>query len=586
MATQEAVVTAPPQAPKKPKKKKRVRRVIKSLITFIIVLAVLAGAAFAVWYFVFREEEAESEILTAVAQIGTIQSTVQNYGSARAGGNAAVSVPLKGVIQDVYVGMNSVVFEGDPLFTFYSPDAAEEVQKAQAAVDAAQKQLDDALAELEDARKDVQDLQAQEGLLIVTAPFSGKLMEVKETAAGQLLEKGYEIASLINDRQMRLTLYFSYAYENDLYVGQPVSVSVPSLMSILPGAVEEIHKVSFVSPEGGLFFEVDIVLDNPGALTEGMAASASVTANGVDLTPYEGGELKYYGRQALTTAMAGTVEALGDLRNYMDVEAGQVLLTQSKDVLEADLQTKQATVESKAATVAEKEEALAKAQEALTKAREAEEVSVYTAPISGTVGAYPEPGQEVEANNTVVTITDTSVMTVQISVDDRNISYIKPGMEIQLTDWNGMSYIGVVTKIDIDGAQYGSGMTTYPVILSVENMAGTLQPGQGLNYSFVTTESVDCVTVPIQCVKSIVDTDGNPQKVVFVKADEKPENAVEFEMPEYYGEYPPYPSAEEGYWPVPVETGISDRYNIEITAGLEAGAEIFNAYMMTGAYSY
>lgn len=588
MAIEEAVAVTPPEAPKKkPRKKKRLRRVVKSLITLIIVLAVLGAAAWAVWYFVFREEKPEGEILSSTAQLGTIQSSVQGYGSSRAGTNAAVSVALKGVIQEVFVAPGDIVMEGQPLYSIYSPDAAAQVQKAQEDVDNGRKANEAAVKRLETANEDLAKLRAGADGLTVRAPFSGKLTETAEIAPGRMLNAGERIATLVNDRQMRLPLYFSYAYENDIYVGMPVRVSVPALMLFVDGTVEAVYKVNYVSPEGGSFFEADIVFDNPGTLTEGMTASATAMAGGVEILPYDGGTIEYSDTLDVTAALSGTVSSLGTLRSYMDVEAGDVLLIQDRDAYEQELESLEAAVEEAQKQVEESAAQLAKLEETLALAQEAEQNAVVYAPVSGTVTSCAiVPEQEVEAGTTVITITDTSVMTVQISVDDRNISYISPGMEVTLSDWNGNTFIGIVTKIDIEGAQFGTGMSSYPVTLEVENMDGRLQQGMGLNYSFVTTESVDCVTVPIQCVKSIVDLEGNPQTVVFVKADEKPENAVEFEMPEYWGDYPPYPSEEDGYWPVPVETGISDRYNLEITSGLEKGTEIFNAFMMTGAYSY
>lgn len=584
------VPEAPPSPvpPRQPPKGKRRRKAVKRIVTVAVVLLVIAAIAFAMWFFVFREKKEEGKILSAMSQIGTIQSTVSGYGSARAGASAAVSVTLKGVIQEVYVNVGDVIFEGMPLYSIYSPDAATQVQKAQEDVDNAQKELDSAQKAQETAQRDLEKYRGDAAKLNITAPFGGKLLEVQTITRGQMLDAGTPIATLVNDRQMRLTLYFSYAYENDIYAGQSVNVSVPALMLVTQGSVEGIYKVDRISAEGGVFFEVDILVPNPGTLTEGMDASASmVSSSGVEIYPYENAKLSYSETAQITASLPGEVNSIGSLRDYMNVNAGEVLLTQSQEAYAEQLESMEESVESAQKRVADCETRLAECQEALYQAQQAEQNSEVVSPISGTVTSCAiVPDQEVEAGTTVITVSDTSVMTVQINVDDRNISYINPGMEVELTDWNGNYFIGTVTKIDIEGAQIGMGMSTYPVTLSVENMSGLLQQGMGLDYSFVTSESVDCVTVPIQCVKSIVDTDGNPQKVVFVKADEKPANAVEFDMPEYYGEYPPYPSGEEGYWPIPVETGLSDRYNLEITSGLDADTEIFNAYMMTGAYSY
>ena len=53
--------------------------------------------------------------------------------------------------------------------------------------------------------------------------------------------------------------------------------------------------MSFVSPEGAVHFEVVIVFDNPGTLTEKMDASAMLTASdGSEIYPYENGKTQFY----------------------------------------------------------------------------------------------------------------------------------------------------------------------------------------------------------------------------------------------------------------------------------------------------
>ena len=46
-----------------------------------------------------------------------------------------------------------------------------------------------------------------------------------------------------------------------------------------------------------------------------------------------------------------------------------------------------------------------------------------------------------KAGDAVVTIQNTTVMTVTIQVDDRNIGFIKLGDMISLSDYNGNSYL-------------------------------------------------------------------------------------------------------------------------------------------------
>lgn len=89
---------------------------------------------------------------------------------------------------------------------------------------------------------------------------------------------------------------------------------------------------------------------------------------------------------------------------------------------------------------------------------------------------------------------------------------------------------------------------------------------------------MDCVTVPNQSVRRVTDVDGNIHTVVFVKADSKPENAIEIDQTITQDENMQQnlmPTTDEGFWPVPVTIGISDTYNVEIKDGIEAGTPVF-----------
>jgi len=65
----------------------------------------------------------------------------------------------------------------------------------------------------------------------------------------------------------------------------------------------------------------------------------------------------------------------------------------------------------------------------------------------------------------------------------------------------------------------------------------------------------------------VVDVTGN-----------RPDNAVEGVM---IDEMIP-----EGYWPVPVEIGISDTYNVEIKSGVEEHTEVFTQVQMSSSWGF
>jgi HlyD family secretion protein len=563
-AAPQSAPPGPPSAPaKKPAGKGR-KKLVKRLIALGVAAAILGGGGFALYRFLTNTDADIGEIFPATAQIGTIQSKVSGRGSARAKESAAITLTQSGTVQEVFVTGGQTVMAGDPLYTIYS----------QAAEDA----VNDARKRVEDLNKDMADLLEDANNLTVRAPFAGKLQEVEDFQPDQEVGKGSKIATLVNDKLLKLSLYFSYAYEGDVYVGQSVDVSIPAVMRSFTGRVEKINKVSFISTEGAVHFEVVIVFDNPGTLTAGMEASAVLTSgDGSAIYPYENGQTEFYETRTIAAKASGPVVGQGNLLNHANVSEGEALLYLGSSTIDSDIRSKQEEIDA--------------AQQKLDEAMEALADFNAVAPIDGTVTSCNlTEGQEVKSGDTVVMISNNVTMLVTISVDDRNISFIKPGSYVELKDWNENVFQGLVTSIDMSGSQGGdsmmggssSGGTKYPVTLTVDNFNGALMEGMGLQYSFVTSESEACVMVPTACVQYFPDMDGNRCSVVFVQREERPDDVPELQFPEIQpGQKRTFPTEEEGYYPVIVETGIADTQNVEIKSGVEEGDTVFLNYTVT-----
>lgn len=549
---------APSQTPSPTPVKKRgaqKKQLVKRLVTIGVAAVVLIGGGVALSSFLQSGSEGLGEIYSEEAYIGAIQSKVSGSGTAKAKESAAITLSQSGTVQEVYVTGGDVVYAGQPLYSIYSPAAEEAVSDAQKRLDVLNQEL--------------ANLQQEAANLVVRAPFAGKLKDVQNFEVDQEVYKGAQVATLVNDQKLKLPLYFSYAYEADIQVGQKVQISIPSVMRVLEGTVEQINKVSFISTEGAVHFEAVLVFDNPGTLTAGMDASAVLKAgDGTDIYPYESGKTEFYETRTVTAKAGGPVTGKGNLLNYANVAAGEALLFLGSSTIDSQILAKQ--------------EEIAAAQNKLTEAQTALDAFRAVAPIDGTVTSCTlTEGAEVKSGSTVVMISNNTTMLVTITVDDRNISFIKPGDTVDLT-WNERSYQGQVTSIDMSGAQSGSGMTNYPVTLTVDNADGSLMEGAWLQYSFVTSQSEDCVLIPTSAVKYFTDQDGARQSVVFVQRAERPEEVPTLELPTVEsGQKRTYPSEEEGYYPVIVTTGIADAQNVEITSGLSAGDVVFVNYSVT-----
>ena len=555
---QPAPAASPASPPGRPKPKFNKRKVRQAVIAGAVVVALAAGG-FLLYRFLTKQDSASSEIQTQAVQYGTIQSKVTGSGNAKAKESAAITLTAGGTVQEVFVSPGDTVTAGQPLYTIFSQEAQDQVTQAQTQVDNLNKEMS---ALLEDANN-----------LTVRAPFAGKLINVKEFQPDQEVAKETAVATLVNDKKLKLSLYFSYAYENQIRTGQSVQVSIPTVMGPYTGTVEKINKVRFISPEGAVHFEAVIAFQNPGTLTAGMDASATLTASdGSAIYPYENGKTEYYETREIVTKAAGPVVSQGNLMDYADVSAGEALLTLGSSTIDETIMSKQKEID-------EAQKKLADAQKGLADFN-------AVSPIDGSVTSCTlTPGTEVKSGDTVVTISNTTNMVVDITVDDRNIAFVQPGLTVELSDWNGNTFIGTVTAINMGAAESQNGMTNYPVTLTVDNQDGSLLAGMYLDYSFVASQSDNCMMVPMQSVKNIPGEDGSTDSVVFIRADKRPENAVDLEIPEPEpGQPPMYPSPEDGFYPVKVETGLNDDYNVEIKSGLNGDEEVFVNYLVESAY--
>ena len=546
----EAAVPAAEPAPaakkpgKSPADKKKRRRLIRRIIALVVVIALIVGCVL----FFKKKGGASSEVGTADVSYGSINSVVDGSGLVKAKNSETISLTTAGTVMDVFVEEGQQVEQGDPLFTIDSPNAATEVQKARDEVEGYQKQINT-------LQKDIAGLN-------LSPSYAGKLIDVASLKPGDEISKGTKVATLADDTRMRLEQYYSYAYAGELKAGQKVQVSIPALMTTVEGTVEAVHMVSRITPEGSKLFSAEIVIPNEGVLAKDMVATATVTVNGETVYPYEAAKLEYYRVGDLNSTVSGTVIS-SSLVDYLSVKPGQVLVRIDGEDSETEIFTAQQNLEE--------------AQKKLEAAQKNLDNCNAVAPISGQViGLSVTQGQELAANTTLVTISDTSTVTISATVDERNISYIKTGMSVNLDQW-GTSAFGTVETVSLSST-VNNGVASYPITISADNTEGTLQVNSYVNYQIQASQNDNCLLVPIQAVRTVGLEDGSSATVVYIKADSQPDNALEL----------PYQDEEipSGFYPVQVELGIQDTYNVEIKSGLNEGDTVYTQMVSDVATSW
>ena len=528
-----------------PVKKKLSRKTRRRIIRWCVILVVLAVIAGVLFKLLGGKKDAEKQVVTDFVQYGAITAKVEGSGLVKAKSSESISISTPGTVLEVLVTEGQEVTAGTPLFTVDSPAAQAAVQKARSQVEGYEKQLST-------AQKDIAGLN-------LAASYPGKLMEVATLNPGDTISKGQTVAQLNDDTRLRLEQYYSYAYAGELKAGQIVDVSIPALMTTIPGRVEAVHMVSRITPEGSKLFSAEIIVENEGALTADMAASATAVVNGETVYPYEPGKLEYYRTGELKSTVDGTVLS-SSLVNYLQVSAGQVLVRIDGEESESEIFTIEQSLE-------EAREELEKAEKNLANCN-------AVAPIDGRViGLSIQPGDEINTQQPILTISDTSSLIVNANVDERNISYIKPGMMVDLDQW-GNAAVGTVESVSLSST-VNNGVATYPMVVSMDNAEGTIQVNSNIQYSLVASQNDNCLVLPIQAVRTVSLEDGSTATVVYVSGD-RPDNALDGIMADE--EIP------DGFWAVPVEIGISDNYNVEIKSGVEEGTEVFTQIQTTEAW--
>ena len=509
--------------------------------------------------------------------------------------------------------------------------AQDGVRTAEEAVTAAQRDVETARERVATAEQDLAKVREKLNDLQLKVPYTGKLLEVSSLTPGDSLSEGTKVATLVDDTRFRLLQYYSYAYADEIKPGQAARVSIPSLMSELDGVVETVHMISRPTAEGSRLFSAEIVVENDGALAADMAASAAVNTGDEFAAPYDSGTLQYYRTSDLKTAVGGSVID-STLVDYLPVREGQVVVTLDSDtvdnlisdaekvvedrekdvedrikavdaarkgvedaekavesarrgVTEAEdgvttalrgVETARKGVTEAQKTVTENEEGVAEAQKKVEKAQEELAKCNAVAPIDGKViGLNLTQGTEVTANTAAMTISDTSSIIVNATVDSRNISYIKKGLAVELNQWDQAYASGYIESVSLSSTS-NNGVTTYPIVITVDSPDENFQVNSDVRYSLVASQNDNCLLVPIQCVRNVSTEDGESVSVVYV-GGERPDNALDNVVA--------FEDIPEDFWPVPVEIGIQDTFNVEIRSGLTEGQEVFTQ-MQEEDYSF
>src|ERR1700724_3380413 len=226
--------------------------------------------------------------------------------------------------------------------------------------------------------------------------------------------------------------------------------------------------------------------------------------------------------------------------------------------------------------------------------------TAYISPINGIVsylpvrlGEYVVPGIQNSNGSFLMTLSDMSVVTAEVKVDETDIVMVKMGQDadVSIDAVPGKIFKGKVTEIGSQAVLRTSGLATtqsttstqeakdFKVVVTLANPPDNLRPGLSTTAKIKTAEKKNVVAIPIQALA--VRTRKDLEQAA-KDASKNGNSSVTLAAPPPPAPGDPKKEEVQGVFVVngkkavfrPVETGISGVTDIEITKGLKPGDEI------------
>jgi HlyD family secretion protein len=226
--------------------------------------------------------------------------------------------------------------------------------------------------------------------------------------------------------------------------------------------------------------------------------------------------------------------------------------------------------------------------------------TTYTSPINGIVSYLPErvgdyvvPGIQNSNGSFLMTLSDMSIVTAEVKVDETDIVSVKIGQDADVTidAVPGKIFKGKVTEIGSQAVLRTSGLATtqsttsnqeakdFKVVVTLANPPENLRPGLSTTAKIRTAERKNVLAIPIQALAVRTRKD-------LEEASKNAKNgggsSVTLAAPPPPAPGDPKKDEIQGVFVVngkkavfrPVETGITGVTDIEVTQGLQSGDEI------------
>ena len=490
------------------KRKKRKGKSGRTVIVLIVVLAALLGG-----FFLYKKKtssqkrQGDQSVSTATVKRTDISSELTASSSLSPKDTYEVTSLVEGEVIEANFEEGDVVEKGQVLYRIDASSMDSDLSSAETSLQRAKESA-------QTAQSDYAEETARIAGNTYRSTASGyiKTLYIKE---GDKVNSGMKIADLYDDSAMKITVPFLSGEAAEINVGDEAAVILEDTGEQISGTVTVVSSMEETLSGGRLVKNVTVEVSNPGGLTTDTAAS--VTVDGFVCSAE--GTFKAKTETTLSVELSGNKSL--EIENLLIHEGSYV--DKNSDLFQVTAKTAEEYLKEFKDAVESADDNLENAENKLDNTQDSVDDYTITAPISGTViTKNAKVGDKISKNSsgttTMAVIYDLSTMTLEMSVDELDVSSIKVGQSVEITAdaVEGETFTGTVTNVSLQSS-YSNGVTNYPVTVTLDD-TGSLLPGMNVDAKIILDSSEDALVIPASALMR-----GN--RVYVKKSPDSTENA-------------------------------------------------------------
>lgn len=490
------------------KRKKRKGKSGRIVIVLIVVLAALLGG-----FFLYKKKtssqkrQGDQSVSTATVKRTDISSELTASSSLSPKDTYEVTSLVEGEVIEANFEEGDVVEKGQVLYRIDASSMDSDLSSAQTSLQRAKESA-------QTAQSDYAEETARIAGNTYRSTASGyiKTLYIKE---GDKVNNGTKIADLYDDSVMKITVPFLSGEAAEINVGDEAAVTLEDTGEQISGTVTVVSSMEETLSGGRLVKNVTVEVSNPGGLTTDTAASVTV----------DGFVCSAEGTFTAKTETTLSVELSGnkslEIENLLIHEGSYV--EKNSELFQVTTKTAEEYLKEFKDAVESADDNLENAENKLSNTQDNVDDYTITAPISGTViTKNAKVGDKISKSSsgttTMAVIYDLSTMTLEMSVDELDVSSIKVGQSVEITAdaVEGETFTGTVTNVSLQSS-YSNGVTNYPVTVTLDD-TGSLLPGMNVDAKIILDSSENALVIPASALMR-----GN--RVYVKKSSDSTENA-------------------------------------------------------------